>query len=82
MSWAKIWQYMISSISSEGGDGVLGVYNVSNLFLMIEIYGMDYKINTSQTLKKKKYFLRKTIKMWKLPINFYMIFIILENHQL
>lgn len=52
MSWAKIWQYMISSISSEGGDGVLGVYNVSNLFLMIEIYGMDYKINTSQTLKK------------------------------
>lgn len=53
MSWAKIWQYMISSISSEGGDGVLGVYNVSNLFLMIEIYGMDYKINTSQTLKKK-----------------------------
>lgn len=81
MSWAKIWQYMISSISSEGGDGVLGVYNVSNLFLMIEIYGMDYKINTSQTLKKK-YFLRKTIKLWKLTINFYMIFIILENHQL
>lgn len=81
MSWAKIWQYMISSISSEGGDGVLGVYNVSNLFLMIEIYGMDYKINTSQTFKKKK-FLRKTIKLWKLTINYYMIFIILENHQL
>lgn len=81
MSWAKIWQYMISSISSEGGDGVLGVYNVSNLFLMIEIYGMDYKINTSQTLKKK-YFLRKTLKLWKLTINYYMIFIILENHQL
>lgn len=81
MSWAKTWQYMLSSISSEGGDGVLGVYNVSNLFLMIEIYGMDYKINTSQTLKKK-YFLRKTIKLWKLTINYYMIFIILENHQL
>lgn len=56
---------MISSISSEGGDGVLGVYNVSNLFLMIEIYGMDYKINTSQTLKKKIFSLKnyKVVKV-------------------